>query len=201
MRHIFALATCVTLLTACQGGGDYAVPATSMMSKDSRGIAAIRPPADCANELESRFNPKKGGTVSIPPVPSSGNFSGYARYAPSSADYYSYTTFYSCSDNWQNIPVPQGYTPDWFGLWEACEGCTFTFENANLKMLLLSATWVPKVQYYLYLYTTMGGVLMTSYPIGTVKKKKQTITFSTPFENGLTWPLNDTISLEIVHAT
>jgi hypothetical protein len=201
MARSLTVVASLLVLTACAGIG----PSTEVAgysSLDGRHRASLSADSNCGSKTQGGLNPKKGGTIVIPTVPSSGNFGGYAQYAPLTSKVYETSGFVSCSYNAYNIPVPQGYTPDWFGQWDVCNGtCAFSFETATLKMQVKSATWVPKKTYYLFVYTTTGGALMTSYPIGVVKKKKETLTFPTPFENGLTWPPNDTISLEIVHAT
>jgi hypothetical protein len=155
--------------------------------------------SDCGENGEKV--PAKGGSITIPAVPSSGNDYGSFKYAP--LDYASLnpniaqrSTFQSCLYDIDNVPVPTGYRYDWFGEWniDAAPG-SFSFGDANLTGRLYSDLWVKKRQYFLFLYTA-AGTFIESYPIGSVDSH-QRLEFNSPFENGLVYP--GTLALEIVH--
>ena len=204
MRTV-ATFVCVVVLGGCAGvsrTGPVLSGTTSQAAAPPAlvPLATKRTDSDCGVWKEPQLR-SKGGHMIIPTVPSTGNFGGYFQYAPLSTGLNAISLFYSCPDNAYNVPVPQGYAADWFGLWEVCDGtCPFSFENAKVKMYVKSSTWAKKTPYFLYVYATSSGTLMESYPIGTANSKKGKIEFASPFANGLSWPQNDTISLEIVHA-
>jgi hypothetical protein len=106
----------------------------------------------------------------------------------------------TCDYNYFNIPVPQGFTADWFGWWQTRESTdNLTFEPAALSGDVYSSTWVANTHYYLYVYITETGQLLESYETQGFNPKKGTVIFDSPFENGFVIPVNMTISLEIVH--
>jgi hypothetical protein len=94
------------MLASCSGG---AGPANSSYPWDTSALrSAGNSNSDCGYVVEPDLNPNKGGKMIIPPIPSSGDFSGYAGYAPLSAQLHVSSLFFSCPNNAYNIPVPQG---------------------------------------------------------------------------------------------
>jgi hypothetical protein len=203
MRTV-ATFVCVVVLGGCADvsrTGPVLSDSTSQAVLPAHVPLAAKPAdSDCGVYEEPRLSPK-GGHMIIPTVPSTGNFGGLFQYAPLSAELHLDSLFYSCPDNAYNVPVPEGYAADWFGLWQVCDGeCPFSFGDAKVKMYVKSTTWAKKVPYFLYVYATPSGVLLESYSIGSADSKKGRIEFASPFANGLAWPTDDSISLEIVHA-
>jgi hypothetical protein len=106
----------------------------------------------------------------------------------------------TCDFNMFNVPVPQGYTADWFGWFQPHDDTdNLTFDPADLSDNVYSTTWVAKTHYYLYVYITETGQLLESYETQGFKPKKGAVIFDSPFENGFIIPVNSSISLEIVH--
>jgi hypothetical protein len=147
----------------------------------------------------------KGGIEPIPGIPSSTFDGGPLTYAPLTGKVYSRGSFYSCLYNEFKLPIPVGYSADWFGAWSACSvDCNFSFKAGQLTSYTQSDIWVPGRSYYLYLYTAMGGQYIESYQIGPVEVLKKydyvpVLPFSSPLQNGFTWPVNYFVAFEIVH--
>jgi hypothetical protein len=147
----------------------------------------------------------KGGEQSVPVVLNSPNFGGYFAYGPMSKKHKSRSVVVSCSDNYYGIPVPKGYSPDWFGEWDPCfdKSCnSLGFGGTGLVGEIQSSTWLPGVQYFMFLYTIGSAQFIESYPIGPLSTKKRNpgvLSFSSPFQNGFVYPSNDEVGLEIVH--
>jgi hypothetical protein len=176
-----------------------------VLTSHQRSIASRAPTFPCSSNPE--YIRGKGGKIANPSVPGSGDFSGTYYYAKIASEKFKNVDTHvdSCSSNYYGVPVPQGYTPDWFGAWALCEGSacnSFSFGPGNLEMSLESSTWDLTTSYYMYLYTLKGQQLIESYPIGsptTKGKNKRILTFSSPYQNGFVYPQNDYVGLEIVH--
>jgi hypothetical protein len=202
VKRTFAMVT-ILVSTGCQGGIQTPYSRTVAGYAQARSSLANPSNSDCDGMLTGRLS-SKGGKLPIPEVPASGNFGGQFHYAAfsygSSIDN---TIVVSCDYNLYNIPVPEGYTPDWFGAWNVCDGgCTFTFQSSDAAMKIFSSTWVTKRRYYIYLYDVVSGNFIESYSIGSTKTKGSEgpyLKFVTPFANGLVYPYGDEIGLEIVH--
>ncbi len=187
-------------LNACQ-----AAAGPTLTNPGAEAQAAMRsPPEDCAAHVIDRFR-EKAGEIEIPATPDAGNFGGYFYYGPLSKRIRGGTIIVSCSDNYLNLPIPAGYTADWFGKWDVClyKPCaSLSFGGTGFSGGIKSTTWSVGVQYFLYLYTVVGGQLIESYPIGPLSTKKRNpgvLSFSSPFQNGFVYPYNDEVGLEIVH--
>jgi hypothetical protein len=206
VRQFLAATMLASILTACQGSGSVPGTGGSTQPLEIKHITNPNDYSNCGVRGLSGIKPK-GGHFIISSIPSSENFGGAFQYGPLSAKYREGSAFFSCADDENNTPVPPGYTADWFGTWTLCDvECAFSFESGrkDRRMYLYSTTWQPKTTYYLYVYATAGQSLIESYSIGTVHVKGRLnhwLKFASPFANGLTWPTNDTITLEIVHAS
>jgi hypothetical protein len=100
------------------------------------------------------------------------------------------------SDNSFSMPVPNGYSPDWFG--QIRFGYSTVFGKADLFGKMYAPDWLPKTDYSMYLYDG-GNNFIESYKIG--RAKKAVLEFPSPFENGFSTPADGTLNLEIVHAS
>ncbi len=112
----------------------------------------------------------------------------------------------SCTFNNYSVPVPTGYTPDWFGAMEICTGRGYchplSFGSASVNAEISSTTWVNGTTYYLYIYTIRGRQLLEYYSIGSVQIEKNHLPFlkfASPLENGFVYPSGDVLGFEIVH--
>lgn len=201
MLRASALSIC---LTACQGGGPNVVPSSSATDANGQAARAIQV---CG---QRGFGPldSAGGVQKVPHIALHKQFMGKFGYAAISGGGDVQGLAGSCPIGDPIAPVPKGYSPDWFGSWtlycstdgDLCSGVSFS--KGSLQGHIVSRAWVPSRTYYLYLYTGDTEQFIESYKIGPVKRDKngeQTITFDSPFENGLTYPVNDGYALEIVH--
>jgi hypothetical protein len=202
MKKLFLLAAIFLASAGCQGLSTPGSP-----EPGSAPLAKISNPADapCTIVSDHHVIRTKGGIEGISGIPSSTFAGGPLRYAPLTGKVYSRGSFYSCLYNEFNLPIPVGYSADWFGAWSACSvDCNFSFKAAQLTSYTQSDIWVPGRSYYLYLYTAMGGQYIESYQIGPVEVLKKydyvpVLPFSSPLQNGFTWPVNDFVAFEIVH--
>jgi len=205
LKRTLALAALLMFTSACQNLGSLQSPGglTRVSSETSGRLRQTNPP--CTDVTDHRSIKKKGGKETIPGIPGSTFAGGPLRYAPMTQRLYTLATFYTCLYNYFGVPVPSGYTPDWFGAWTICgDNCEFSFESANLDCYIESYGWVPGTAYYLYLYQAHSGQFIESYEMGPLKVTKKgagipTLHFESPFENGFTWPANDFVAFEIVH--
>jgi hypothetical protein len=190
---IFAL----ILLVGCQGSDTSVATRSSQSSDLHSGRVKLRTPDSCG-EYETELE-GGGGKLSLVAL-ADGSFDGTVKYASFKPG--GETVFViACpgSENDNNVPVPVGYAADWFCEVEVAHQATLTFEPAALGGTLDRAnTLSPKTKYYMYIYDSSNN-LLESYLMGPYKKKRETIKFASPFENGFVLP--GTINLEIAHPT
>ena len=195
----------ITCLTACQGTGSGATVPSSAVVQMNR---TSKPDYQVCGERGFSPLDSSGGIEKVPHIAKQKQFMGRFGYAAISGGGSVQGLVFSCPTSDPIAPVPQGYTPDWFGSWtlyckddNLCSGVSFG--NANLTGKIISNAWVPSRTYYLYVYTDYSRQYIESYPIGPVTRDKHgrnsSITFSSPFENGMAYPPNDGYALEIVH--
>ena len=202
---MFTLAVLLLLTPGCQGLSSLQGSAGTLNASSGAAPLLRHNNAPCTNVDDLKPIKKKGGTVTIPGIPSSTFAGGPLRYAPVTTKVLNRPVFYSCLYNYFNVPIPAGYTPDWFGAWAVCgDNCDFSFEAADLDCYIEYYGWVPGTTYYLYLYQAHSGQFIESYEMGPLKVTKKgagipTLHFASPFENGFTWPANDFVAFEIVH--
>jgi hypothetical protein len=146
------------------------------------------------------LNPN-GGKQVVDGIPENGyNFRFSFKYAGYSPPIRPRPSLETCDFNMFNVPVPQGFTADWFAWWQPRDSTdNLTFKSADVSGEVYSATWVAKTHYYLYVYITETGQLIESYETQGLNPKKGAVVFDSPFEDGFVIPVNMTISLEIVH--
>jgi hypothetical protein len=213
MKQISVIISVAVVLAGCQIPQSLMVGPSGAVSRTSSHPYRLvdRTDSDCGSYPV--YVSKRGGKMAVPVVQSSGNFAGYFGYTAITAAGYKFikeaTIVDSCSTNYYSVPIPNGYTPDWFGAWYVCEqdmsgNCgSFLFNSGDPSMSLASTTWEPQTTYYLYVYAVKSKQLLTSYVIGTpvAKRRKAILTFSSPFANGFQYPAQDFIGFEIVHAS
>jgi hypothetical protein len=186
-------------LAACQTTHNLAETTPDMPRSQDSHAATLLPPvrtlgSDCsAGEVPFSGN---GGKVSPPIV--DGSFSGPIGYA--SADGGGDAGFAASpgTDNSFGMPVPRGHTPDWFG--ELHFGFSATYAQADLYGKMSAPVWLPRTDYYLYLYDGQYHHV-GSYKIGRANVKKSVLKFPSPFENGFATPADRILYLEIAHRT
>jgi hypothetical protein len=169
---------------------------------------AAEPPNPVCGYLEF-FPPlhPSGGSQRVPHIVGSRELSGSFQYAAFHWRARVKSLTESCPPDTDYLPVPNGYTADWFGVWSlVCRsGCGgLTFEPAQLSGAIESSTWIEGTNYFLYVYTGETKQFLESYAIGPVttdKRGKPVLNFASPFENRFVYPANDDVGLEIVHPT
>jgi hypothetical protein len=159
---------------------------------------------------ERGFSPldSNGGIQKVPHIAKFKQFMGKFAYAAIGGGGKVLGLVFSCPTSDPIAPVPKGYTPDWFGSWtlyckrdDLCSSVSFA--NADLTGQIISNVWIASQTYYLYVYTSDSRQYIESYQIGPVTPGKHggdsSIAFNSPFENGLTYPVDEGYALEIVH--
>jgi hypothetical protein len=146
---------------------------------------------------ECGFNAGRGKIFT--PVLLGGQFSGKIFYAASDSSG-SLAGFTACvgSVNEFNVPVPAGFTPDWFG--NIGFDTELTFGAGKFKGQMYATTWLSKTDYFLYIYDG-ANTLIESYKMGPLSERKATLRFASPFQNGFAVPADGIVNLEIVHPT
>ncbi len=142
---------------------------------------------------------QKGGKIGLPSAPDGGNYYGKVYY-PSGNYGEGQSEVQICpgSDDNFGMPIPKGYTPDWFAQWSF--GFSAVFAQGNLDGKMYSALWLPRTDYFMYIYDENNN-LIESYKIGRANVKSGYLTFPSPFQNGLSVTEGTDINLEIVHKT
>jgi hypothetical protein len=144
------------------------------------------------------FNDKnlkeKGGKIGLPAFVGTGQFGGILHYAAS--NYGGAVGLVACDGtyNQNNVPVPQGFTADWFCEFHFAQ-TTVQFGPGNLVGTVTSNTLLHNQNYYLYAYDGQNN-LIASY--GPFLNDHKTLHFTSPFENGFTM-VGPMINLEIAH--
>jgi hypothetical protein len=150
--------------------------------------------SDCSG-YDAGFD-STGGKLGLPVIDSS--YSGNVAYATGNGG--GGAVFYACpgTDNSFGMPVPRGHTPDWFG--EVRFDFATIFSQADLYGKMSAPVWLPRTDYYMYLYDGQYHHV-GSYKIGRANVKKSVLKFPSPFENGLATPTDKILYLEIAHRT
>ena len=192
----------VAVLVACQG--PVAAPPASI---PNAAQTRANPGYQVCGETNFRALDKQGGVEKLPHIPQQKQFMGSFEYATIDAPGRVEGLAFSCPTSDPITPIPQGYTPDWFGSWtlsckkvSACNG--LSFGAASLTGSLASKAWLMTRTYYLYLYTLDTRQFIESYQIGPVVNGTHgnfNLMFTSPFENALQYPTNEGYGLEIVH--
>jgi hypothetical protein len=184
-------------LVGCQGTDSHHLIAPDAPTLHSTRDITVRPAKpdlgyDCS-AYDASFNPN-GGKLAFPVVDQS--YAGSLGYA--SADGGGGAAFYACpgTDNSFGMPVPRGHTPDWFG--ELRFLFSATFAQADLYGKMSAPVWLPRTDYYLYLYDGKYHHV-GSYKIGRANVKNSQLKFPSPFENGFAMPTDGILYLEIAH--
>jgi hypothetical protein len=221
MKTFLASITLPVLLAACSGTSSMPSPTAVSIPVSSAALAPEAPgstPASGTQLLHAGPFPRidgpfyqngdcesdapalksQGGKTGFPVLESSEFYGhlGYARFNVAELT----VVFTACigSVNKYDVPVPAGFTPDWFlNTQVAANGVIFS--PATVYRDLYATTWLPKTDYYLYVYDG-GGSLIESYKIGPLKKKKGALKFASPFQN-FAVPQDRTVNFEIVHPT
>jgi hypothetical protein len=179
-------------LGGCAGDSRSTVPRVPVAVEASLSLFQQGP---CGHE-SGPLNPK-GGRFYTPVAydPHNNEIFGPMRYGPVTQNT---LDIEACpgSINFYDVPVPAGFTPDWF--------CNIGFSSpgqfgaSNPISWVSWVGWGAKTTYYLYVYD--DKTLLESYQIGPLKKKHGRLMFFSPFEN-FAIPTDGDINLEIVHPT
>jgi hypothetical protein len=204
MKRALIITTAAALLTACQGTNPVPPPLDAGAAAMSAHVAL--PATDACASLRDDHEFLGRGNRHPIHIPGIGQREGRAGGGTFGYGYLNAKTrgadpiFTACNYNFYNIPVPAGYTADWFGSWNVCNGeCTFTFVGDGGSLTLRATTLFQKgVQYYMYVYTAVNKQMLESYPIP-IPRRQGPLVMPTPFQDGLVEPLGDFFALEIVH--
>jgi hypothetical protein len=196
MKKLYLLLLSLSL-AACQStrslpGATPSIP----RSQDSHAATLLHAAPDLGsdcNGYDAGFS-ANGGKLGFPVVDQS--YTGTLFYA--GADGGGGAVFYACpgTDNSFGMPVPKGHTPDWFG--EVRFGFSATYAQADLYGKMSAPVWLPKTDYFMYLYDGHYHHV-GSYKIGRANAKTSVLKFPSPFENGLATPADGILYLEIAH--
>jgi hypothetical protein len=162
------------LLVSCQSINTESLLVPRTPSENSQ----VAVPADSCNDAVDLhgLNPKGGKQLFPGILQDNGNFAGVIRYASYPPLIRPQAVGFSCDFNRFNVPVPTGYSADWFGYWgNFSDSDDIVFGVASLHGFVYSTTWSAGVKYYME------------------------VRFKSPFEDGFVIPANSSISLEIVH--
>jgi hypothetical protein len=183
----------LAFLVACQGATPSVQTASLQSNSSLANRAALLSSDECGNYDGALKG--NGGRLALPAF-SDGSFIGVVGYAPfNSGGTAVFVVACPGSENYNNVPVPPGYSADWVAEIGVSGNDTFTFGPAMLQGKLTRATTLsPKTIYYMYVYDSNNN-LLESYKIG--PKKRETLKFDSPFENGFVLP--GTINIEIAH--
>jgi hypothetical protein len=200
MMRLCLIALLSTSLAACQatssvpqadGNSSSALAARTL---GVTGYPALGP--DCG-EYTAVFEHQDGGKIALPEADYS--YAGKVYYASGNFGD-GLAEFYGCpgSDDSLGIPVPNGYTPDWFG--QIRFGFSTAFGQGDLIGKMYSTLWLPKTDYFMYIYDENNN-LIESYKIGRANVKSENLTFPSPFENRFTVTEGTSVNFEIAHKT
>jgi hypothetical protein len=190
-----------TLLPACQSGNSLLVATpNSPIALGLRSVTAKpalpKPGTDCRG-FNASFR-QNGGKIDLPELPDDTHY-GSVRYASGNfGDGLAEFTGCPGFDNSFNVPVPSGFSPDWFGQLRFTFAASFG--QADLYGKMFAPDWLPRTDYFMYLYDGDYNFI-ESYKIGRANVKKAELKFPSPFENGLATPADGTLYLEIVHSS
>ena len=198
------LAALPLVLAACRATNSTEPPSTA-----TPPLAAARwlPANEACGEATVDALDKLGGTQRVAHIPNRRTLYGEFAYGSFAEKRRVKSFTWSCPSDDPIAPVPQGYTPDWFGSWwlecpYLCGG--LTFGRGQLSGHVVSQYWSTNTTYYLYVYALYTKQYIESYQIGPVTKSQKgqpSIAFASPFENGFVYPTKDAVVLEIAHPT
>jgi hypothetical protein len=206
MRTPVAPVILTSLLAACNGGTG-SMPSVGSSPVAQTSAARTGPNYEVCGERGFSRLDAEGGQQAIPHISKEKQFMGDFGYAAINGGGKFQGLIFSCPTSDPIAPIPQGYTPDWFGSWTLyCRGNTgcggVSFGNGSLTGSLTANVWQPSRTYYLYVYTLYSRQLIESYQIGPVTPGKHgdsSIGFASPFENGFIYPEGEAYALEIAH--
>jgi hypothetical protein len=189
MRTALVPLTLALSLVACGGSG-------SVPSAQPAFAKTIRPDYEVCGSRGFHRLDANGGVQDVPHIAKEKQFMGDFGYAPISGGGKVKGLVFSCSTSDPLAPIPQGYSPDWFGSWtlycsDHNECASVSFGNGRLSGNITSDVWLSSRTYYLYVYASDSRQYIESYQIGPVTPRKHgnsSISFDSPFENGLTYP-------------
>jgi hypothetical protein len=201
VRFVIKLAIVSIALVCLEACTDVASTSLTQEASPSLSHKATATDMNCNYVNDNKGLNPSGGKQMVDGIPQNGyNFKVAFKYAGYSPPIRPKPMLVTCDYNMFNVPVPQGFTADWFGWFQPRDATdNLTFDSADLSGDVYSSTWVAKTHYYLYVYVTETGQLLESYETQGLKPKKGAVIFDSPFENGFVIPVNMTISLEIVH--
>jgi hypothetical protein len=204
MQKASILAALPLVFAACQATKAIEPPSTV-----TAPLVAARgfPANEACGEAAVHALDKSGGAQRIAHIPDRHTLYGEFGYGSFAGKRRVKSFAWSCPTDDPIAPVPQGYTPDWFGSWwlecpYLCGG--LTFGQGQLSGHIASPHWSANTTYYLYVYALYTKQYIESYQIGPVTKTNKgqpSITFASPFENGFVYPTKDAVVLEIAHPT
>jgi hypothetical protein len=183
----------LVVLTACQGADTRIGRVSSPADSASSGRVTPHFSTDCYEETIAF---ESSGKLGLPPLLPDGNYYGRMPYAHPSLSTLAELTACPGTENSYDVPIPPGFTPDWF-CQIALTGSS-TFGPGNLLGVIDSTTWLPKTKYFLYAYDANNNFI-EAYQMGKVNKKKARMKFASPLQNGFT--INSVVNFEIVHAS
>lgn len=204
MQKPLILAALPLVLAAYQAANSIQPPsAVTPPLAGARGL----PANEACGEATVHALDKSGGTQRIAHIPDRRTLYGEFGYGSFAEKRRVKSFTWSCPTDDPIAPVPQGYTPDWFGSWwlecpSLCGG--LTFGQGQLSGHIVSHYWSTNTTYYLYVYALYARQYIESYQIGPVTKTKKgqpSIAIASLFENGFVYPIKDAVVLEIAHPT
>jgi hypothetical protein len=190
-NNLVGVCLSAAFLTAC-GGGTGGASSPMPAAREPLTVGQARQDGVCYGQYTEMY--RGGGKLLFPQI--KGNFAARFDYAPYKERKAKFSTEYGQSvANCGNVPVPPGYTPDWFGFISVDGGNALQFQNKPTRRCeIQSSTFKRGTQYYLYIYDSSGNVLYAN-SIGT--PDNFLLKFTSPFEDRFLIPGG--INLELVH--
>jgi hypothetical protein len=200
MKRLCLIALLSTSLAGCQATSSVPQSGAGTSASLARALNMRAGSPDLDNdcfETIAFFAHQNGGRIGLPSA--NGNYYGKIFYASGLfGDGQTVLAVCPGSDNNFQMPIPKGYTADWFAQWSFSFAATFGQDDLYGKMY--STLWLPRTDYYMYIYDQTNKEI-ESYELGRANLKSGFLTFPSPFENGFSTPLDGVLNFEIVHKT